>query len=342
MNKFKAYLNQFTKTKFMKTKLLIVLAVVLLLTGAVYLNEYNHNPMAWCFSDHDTCAVKAMNTLRDKKIQAHADNKATFEANEKAINENYDPKIEALKPTISVGAALKEAKEGDKRNIVGDLLTLKQGVIPQAMASDNVETAIKSGDEATAAIFSDDMVNLQRKQRLTAFLQSKGSPFADVDVLQYGREAGLTEQQTALLLGISLRESDWGKDYTSTRNGYRESVPEMGAIYHNPVGIKRCVEREITMPSGALDGSTMQVMTECPDKNRIPDSNGMWIQKYDSYEQFWRTYTIQMKKGYFDRGGTTPETISKCYVQGDCKVVKDDWAATVTQGMNEVLAAIIK
>lgn len=332
----------------MKTKLFVILAAILLLVGFVLLNEYSHNPMAWCFSDHDTCAVKAMNSLRDKKIKAHADNKATFDANERNIDATYDPQIEALKPTISVGAALKEAKEGDKRNIVGDLLTLKDSIVPKAMADtgtaviNGVETTIKSGDEATRIIFDDQLVNLQRKYRLTEFLKSKGSPFADVDVLGYGREAGLTEQQTALLLGISLRESHWGKDYTSTRNGYKESVPEMESIYHNPVGIKWCIERPISMPSAAFDGSMVEVMTECPEKNRIPDENGMWIQKYDSYEQFWRTYTIQMKKGYFDRGGTTPKIISKCYVKGDCVDVKDDWAATVTQGMNEVLAAIIK
>jgi hypothetical protein len=288
---------------------------ITLFVGAIFMAGYTALIKSFdnCGVGDDQCIQRVIDlkrSQRDQQIKSYQDMLSSTET-------RYNNDINALKKKFSGEYLIKQAQAGQKQNVPAELLSLKSMLVQTALA----DTNDVSNQNGTTADFS---MQYSKEGKLSDFLRSKGSPFAGVDILKYGREAGLTEEQTALLIGISARESNWGTAYTSTRKGYRESVPEMASVYNNPVGLKWC-----TLGTG-----------ECPEPNRKPDENGMWIQRYDSYDQFWQTYTKQMKRGYFDRGGDTPEIISKCYVQGDCVRVKPEWSATVTDAMNQVIKAI--
>lgn len=60
----------------------------------------------------------------------------------------------------------------------------------------------------------------------------------------------------------------------------------------------------------------------------LPDSNGCWLYKFNSIEDYWESKANSLKLWYINKQCTTPECISKWYVKWNW-VVKPDWSDRV-------------
>lgn len=311
-----------------KVALVIGVAVSLYLSAMVATSEHY-----WCFKDRDTCAIDEMKYWRDIKDKQLSDEEDRHAKQVATINAYYnDQKINPLKLTLSAGAVIKEAKEGDKRNIPQEFFTLKSSLVPIAHADNGdgwiKDVEIKDQDSITTAQSN------QKTLRYQALLASVDSPYEDVDIESHCQQAKLTQYQCDILVGIAQSESASGTNFVSTKLGREEAIRLGKEVYHNPVGLKRCIEVAGTQIS-PFTGDRVPNSTECPEQTKIPDENGMWIQKYDSWDQFWITFTYQMKDRYFDRGADSPASISRSYV-GKNGSVKTAWVYRVESFINKI------
>lgn len=281
---------------------LIKIALAIGVTGCLYivglLTTTDHY---WCFKDRDTCTIEEMKYWRDIKDKQLTEENDRHAQQVATINAYYnDQKINPLKDTLSAAAVLKEVKEGDKRNVPSEFFTLRGTLLPKAFA-DSLPT--DQGNTKTL--------------RYQAVLTSVGSPYANVDIESGCIQAGVTQYQCDILVAIAQSESQSGKDFRSISKTKEEAIVLGQTYYHNPVGIK-----------------DLRVETE-RERNH-PDENGMYLRRFGSWEEFWNFYPTHMKKAYFDRGGTTPASISKCYVRGDCVYVKPAWVYRVQSFINKI------
>lgn len=324
-----------------KIALVIGVVVAIYLTALVATSDYY-----WCFKDKDTCTLEEINYWRSVKEKTN--NELTARYNEQMANANdyFDnKKINPLKLTLSASAVIKEAKEGDKRNVPSEFFTLENSLVPIAHADENRGDGwIKDVEIKDQDSISKEQSN-QKTLRYQALLTSVGSPYADVDIESHCKQAGLTQYQCDILVGIGQSESRSGTDFTSTKVSKEEAIKLGKEVYHNPVGIKLCVEVPVVRSIPFADGdSTIVTSTDCPPTVRKPDENGMWIQKYDDWELFWITYTHQMKHSYFDRGAKNASDISRWYVGDNAELakkigshyVKSNWVYRVESFINKL------
>lgn len=255
----------------------------------------------FCFQDSDTCTINKIITYRnerDQKLKEEDDRHAQQVA---AINGYYnDQKINPLKNTLSAAAVLKEVKEGDKRNVPSEFFTLRGTLLPKAFA-DSLPI---------------DQVNT-KPLRYQAVLTSVGSPYANVDIEAGCTKAGITQYQCDILVAIAHSESSSGTNFRSVTKTREEAIELGQNYYHNPVGIK-------------------DLRPETERERNHPDENGMYLRRFGSWEEFWNFYPAHMKVAYFDKGGNTPASISKCYVRGDCVYVKPAWVSRVESFINKI------
>lgn len=109
-----------------------------------------------------------------------------------------------------------------------------------------------------------------------------------------------------LMIWISYAEWHIGANYASSKcKGY-----------NNRSGIKRRKND---------DGSI--------DKPKLPDSNGCWIYKFDTIEDYWNSFANSIKMWYIDKQCATPECISQHWVRSDW-LVKGTWSRRVKMFMN--------
>jgi len=312
------------KNLLLKIGLAIGTTIVIYVVALITTTDYQ-----FCFKDKDTCAIDQMvyyRNVRDQKINEENDRHAKQVA---TINDYYnEQKINPLKNTLSAGAAIREAKEGDKRNVPSEFFTLRGSFVQTALAD-----SLPPEQSNTKAL------------RYQAVLSSVGSPYANVDIESHCKQAGLTQYQCDILVGIGQSESRSGTDFTSTKVSKEEAIKLGKEVYHNPVGIKLCVEVPVIRSIPFADGdSTIVTSTDCPPTVRKPDENGMWIQKYDDWELFWITYTHQMKHSYFDRGAKNASDISRWYVGDNAELakkngshyVKSSWVYRVESFINKL------
>jgi hypothetical protein len=281
-------------------KMIVVAVLVLIAVILLGLNEYGKGPMAWCFEGKDVCTLKAMDKLRAERDSRKADLQKQIIDTETY----YNNKINPLKSALTGETISNELKAGRKQNVPESILGFR--LVPQVMA-----------DELTEEVVLGSVSWSPDNTRYTRLLTELGSPYANVPIELYCREAGITIKQCDILVAIPQSEGQSGKDFKSDFLPREEAVKLGQTFYHNPVGMKDLRlkgERERTHP----------------------DENGMYLRRFDSWDAFWRFYPAHMKTAYFDRGGTTPEIISKCYVRGDCKVVKQEWANTIHQFINKI------
>jgi hypothetical protein len=306
-----------------KIALVIGVSLALYLTAAVVTGDHY-----WCFKDRDTCTLQEIEYWRNLKEETNK--RLTDNYNEQMANSNdyFDnKKINPLKLTLSAAAVMKEAKEGDKRNVPKDFFTLKSSLVPIARADENRgdgwinDVEIKDQDSISTAQGS------KKPLRYQALLKSVGSPYASVDIESYCLDAKLTQYQCDILVGIAHSESASGTNFVSTKLPREDAIRLGKEVYHNPVGLKKCIEIKF-MDKSPFSDEPYEASTACPEPTKIPDENGMWIQKYDSWEVFWITYTHQMKDRYFDRGADSPASISRSYV-GKNGSVKTAWVNRV-------------
>lgn len=281
---------------------LIKIALAIGVTGCLYivglLTTTDHY---WCFKDRDTCTIEEMKYWRDIKDKQLTEENDRHAQQVATINAYYnDQKINPLKDTLSAAAVLKEVKEGDKRNVPSEFFTLRGTLLPKAFA-DSLPT---------------EQVNT-KTLRYQDVLTSVNSPYANVDIESSCTQANVAQYQCDILVAIAQSESSSGNNFKSDKLP-REQAIELGQnYYHNPVGIK-----------------DLRVETE--RERRHPDENGMYLRRFGSWEEFWNFYPAHMKAAYFDRGGTTPASISKCYVRGDCVYVKPAWVYRVQSFINKI------
>lgn len=265
----------------------------------------------WCFEDKDTCAINQIvyyRNLRDQQLKDEQDRHATTVA---TINDYYnEQKINPLKLTLSAAAVIKEAKEGDKRNIPQEFFTLKSSLVPIAHADngDGWINDVEIKDQNSITITQSN----QKTLRYQALLTSVGSPYADVDIESYCLNAELTQYQCDLLVAISGAESRFGTNFRKKdASGKIVLADEEGKKKFNPVGLK----------GGGIS---------------YPTPDGFYLRSFQSWEDFWTQYPLIMKRGYFSKGGNTAAIISKCYVSGDCVSVKTSWVNRVESFMSKI------
>lgn len=306
-----------------KIALVIGVALALYLTALVATSDHY-----WCFKDKDTCTIDEIDYWRAEKEMTIQQIKQRADEQLASANDYYDnKKINPLKLTLSAAAVIKEAREGDKRNVPQDFFTLKNSLVPIAHADENRgdgwinDVEIKDQDSISTAKGS------KKPLRYQALLTSVGSPYANVDIESYCFDAKLTQYQCDILVGIAHSESASGTNFVSTKLPREDAIRLGKEVYHNPVGLKRCIEIKF-MDKSPFSNEPYEASTACPEPTKIPDENGMWIQKYDSWEVFWITYTHQMKDRYFDRGADSPASISRSYV-GKNGSVKTAWVNRV-------------
>lgn len=292
-----------------KIALVIGVALALYLTALVATSDHY-----WCFKDKDTCTIDEIDYWRAEKEMTIQQIKQRADEQLANANDYYDnKKINPLKLTLSAAAVIKEAREGDKRNVPQDFFTLKNSLVPIAHADENRgdgwinDVEIKDQDSISTAQGS------KKPLRYQALLTSVGSPYANVDIESYCLDAKLTQYQCDILVGIAHSESASGTNFVSTKLPREDAIRLGKEVYHNPVGLKKCIEIKF-MDKSPFSDEPYEASTACPEPTKIPDENGMWIQKYDSWEVFWITYTHQMKDRYFDRGADSPASISWSYV----------------------------
>lgn len=116
-----------------------------------------------------------------------------------------------------------------------------------------------------------------------------------------------------ILLGITNSESSLGTNY----------APHAGcANYNNFGGIKwRKTD----------DGKSVRDQT-------IPQADGCWLYKFESYEDYWISKVNSIRYGYagclVDNPTTALQCISKWYVRGDGKIIKHGWVQNASIFLN--------
>ena len=296
-----------------KIALVIGFSLALYLTAAVVTGDHY-----WCFKDRDTCTLQEIEYWRNLKEETNK--RLTDNYNEQMANSNdyFDnKKINPLKLTLSASAVIKEAREGDKRNVPSEFFTLKNSLVPIAHADEN------RGDGWIKDVEIKDQDSISKQQsnqktlRYQALLTSVGSPYANVDIEDSCKRAGVDQEQCDILVGIANSESNSGTNFACTGKSREDAIRLGQDYYHNPVGIK-----------------DLRTVTE-RERNH-PDSNGCYLRRFNSWNEFWSFYPAHMKQAYFDKGALTAPQISKCYVRGDCRVVKPSWVYRVQSFIKKI------
>lgn len=244
---------------------------------------------------------------KDQCIQTKIDSlRGEKDAYQGKIND-LNTHINDLKKGFSAGYVIEQIQTQHMQNVHPDIVTFR--LIPQAHAA--------SGDVSLPEVsLSSEQGGLRTAKQISVgrygeMLAKKGSPYSGVPIEQYCNKAQITEYQCDILVAISGQESNFGTDFAKRKDGKIVNASEEGVYNYNPVGIK----------GGGIS---------------YPTPEGWYIRPFKSWDDFWSQYPTIMKTGYFDRGGTTPTIISKCYVGGDCYRVKESWVNGVESFIKEI------
>lgn len=246
----------------------------------------------------DTCIQKQIDDMRLEK-----------DAYQAKIND-INMHINELKKGFSAGYVIEQIQSQHMQNVHPDILTQRDeskgfSLIPKAMAASGetmLDVPSKTSSSNVSVRFAPNQISVGRYGEVLAEL---GSPFASVPIEKYCNEAQVSQYQCDILVGISFAESRVGTSFRKRdAAGNIVLAVEEGKARFNPAGIK----------GGGFS---------------YPTPDGWYIRPLKSWDDFWQQYPQIMKKGYFDKGGNTPEIISKCYVRGDCIQVKDGWVDRV-------------
>ena len=233
---------------------------------------------------NDTCIQKEIDSLRTEK-----------DAYQGKINE-LNTNINNLKKGFSAGYVIEQIQTQHLQNVHPDILSYAE-LIPATTAGVSPPTPAEQG-------------------RLTAYLASKGAPYANEDILNHCVQAQVSRMQCYMLVAISGAESSFGTQFRKKdSSGAIVVANSEGQQKFNPVGLK---------------GGGMT----------YPTPDGFYIRPFQSWEDFWHQYPQIMKQGYFSRGGNTLASISKCYVAGDCVSIKSSWVNRSEQFLREILVAM--
>jgi len=215
--------------------------------------------------------------------------------NLRSEKDTYQAKINALNGAIndlkkgfSSGYVIKQIQENSLQNVHPDII----GFHP-------VPVGLASGTGLSPVYYPSGI----EKKILASYLQQKNSPFAHEDILKSCSKARVSRDQCLMLVAISGAESNFGTQFRKKdAQGKIVLAISEGQKKYNPVGLK----------GGGFS---------------YPTPDGFYIRPFQSWADFWNQYPRIMKSGYFDRGGVTFASISRCYVGGDCINAKPQWTA---------------
>ena len=116
-----------------------------------------------------------------------------------------------------------------------------------------------------------------------------------------------------ILLGITNSESSLGTNY----------APHAGCANYNNLGGVKWRKTD--------DGKSVRDQT-------IPQADGCWLYKFESYEDYWISKVNSIRYGYagclVDNPTVALQCISKWYVRGDGKIVKHGWVQNASIFLN--------
>lgn len=287
--------NKNMKDILIKVALVIGVAVSLYLSAMVATSQHY-----WCFKDKDTCTIEEIEYWRGLKEKTNSEITARYNEQMATSNDYFDnKKINPLKLTLSASALIKEAKEGDKRNLPQELFSLKNSLVPIAHADENrgdgwiKDVEIKDQEPISTAQGNEKTLRYQ------ALLTSVGSPYANVDIESHCANANLNQVQCDLLVGIAQAESQSGTDYKCDYKSKEAAITLGQSAYHNPVGIKDFRDDGI---------------------KKNPDANGCYLWQFPSWDAFWEWFPQKMIKSYaWDRQMADVSYMSGCWVKGKDK-----------------------
>lgn len=300
-----------------KIALVIGVALALYLTALVATSDHY-----WCFKDKDTCTIEEIDYWRAEKEVTIQQIKQRADEQLASANDYYDnKKINPLKLTLSAAAVIKEAREGDKRNVPQDFFTLKNSLVPIAHADENRgdgwinDVEIKDQDSISTAQGS------KKPLRYQALLTSVGSPYANVDIESHCLNAKLNQIQCDLLVGIAQAESQSGTDFKCDYKTKAEAIQLGQNAYHNPVGIKDFRDDGI---------------------KKNPDANGCYLWMFPSWDAFWEWFPQKMIISYaWNKQGADVSYMSGCWVKGkdkkgNCLPPAKSWEHRVESFINKL------
>ncbi len=234
--------------------------------------------------ENDVCIQNQIDSLRTEK-----------DAYQGKIND-LNSHINSLKKGFSAGYVIEQIQTQHLQNVHPDILSYAD-LIPVAATGVGPPSATE-------------------KVKLTAYLNTKGAPYANENILGNCADAEVSRIQCYMLIAISGAESSFGTQYRKKDNSGAIVVANAeGQKKFNPVGLK----------GGGLS---------------YPTPDGFYIRPFNSWQDFWQQYPRIMKQGYFSRGGNTLAIISKCYVAGDCVSTKPSWVNRSEQFLKEILVAM--
>ena len=278
-----------------------------------------------CLPGDDKCvedAIKQARASRDSQYAIIDENIAKWTSSRKDVENSSNERINTYKTLYSTGYTLTKIKEGKFEDVAPDLLSFKQtrdgSTGGNTERSSLKELLIPSAFADSSTGTTDQTTELY--QKIKVYLNKKNAPFKDIDLEMLARGVGISDYQVLVLLGIIGHESDFGNAFARTEgNRVIAASIEQGREYHNYSGLKAC-----------------RKVDDCPEPTPIPDADGFWLQKYDSDQQFLRTYFTQMKRGYFDKACETPACVRFWYVGGSA-TKKVQWANQVGTIMQQIL-----
>lgn len=293
-------------------KVLIVLGVIAVLFGAVQLNEYSHGRLDFCFKDQITCATEKMDSIRANRDAVTKErNDFVTEYNKGTVEWNYqeDAKIEAIKDTLPAGYVSDLIKKADYKNVPKTILD-RVLTVPQASAN-SVETKTNPSSEVSLSV-----VPAYSPLRYKSVLTALKSPYADVPIAQYCREADMSLIDCDIMVGIGQQESQSGKDFHCIQQTKAHSI-ELGQTYYfNPMGL---TDKAVHYKNGS--------------KGKTADFNGCFIRKFESWDDFWKfmpkSFMDETKPYYFNYWDSISE-LSGIWKNGNINRPDDDWTNTVT------------
>lgn len=293
------------KNKFISV--ILAIAAVGILLGLVCLNEYSKGDLAWCMGNQDQCRIDAMDRHRKERDEEDARIEKMAGDMKTANHEKHDPLINELKGGLSANRIVEEAKAGRTQNVPAQVVSFS--FIPKAFAASGetlIDVPQSASSSANIHVRFAKQIPVGRYGKVLAEL---GSPYSSVPIEKYCNEAGISQYQCDVLVGITFQESEVGKRFAKKNSdGAIVSADAEGAISYNPAGLK----------GGGI---------------KYPTPEGFYIRPFKSWDDFWQQYPQIMKVGYFDKGASTPEVISKWYVRGDGYIVKTSWVNGVKQFM---------
>ena len=241
---------------------------------------------------------------------------ARITTNRKIREENRKAQEETYRAWKTQDAELESQINSDKEKLKAiEVLTGEKSsfleFVPKASAQEIFSVSENFSEE------NSEKSNLKKIHEKICAIQPKSPLCTDFSLLQ--RLEKITADRIPdnqhifpILLGITNSESSLGTNY----------APHTGCSQYNNLGGVKWRKND--------DGSTQK-------DQKIPQSDGCWLYRFDSLEDYWKSKVNTIRYGYAgclaDNPTTTLQCISRWYVRGN-GIVKPDWVRNASVFLN--------